>query len=61
MEKSSIKGYDIILINRIKTMADNTNKTKDQGTTTALKKLDRDAYINLILAQYGTVCFQIMG
>ena len=59
MERSVIKGYDILLTGDRETLSDNKGKTRDNRIMDALNLLNKTAY-KITLTKEDTLCFQII-
>ena len=60
MERSVLKGYNILTTGDAGIPVDNEDETKDIVVTATLKLLNKTAYNRLVLAQEDMICFQII-
>ena len=51
MAISGIKGYDVLLISKIKTLVETSDKTKYKGVISLFKFINNAEYNELILSQ----------
>ena len=59
MARSGVKRYNILITGHMEILEDDTEETEEKGVKAKLKLINNISYIQLILSQEDTVCFQL--